>query len=222
MRKGKIVDLSRLCTPEKEPFKLNIKTFYVDEYIKGMERKKGDWYIVQDATMCSHIGTHIESPYHHVKGGKDISEISLNQVIGEAIVLDFTHKKAREPITLDEVKKYARSIKTGDIVLFHFGWSKYYNTEMHQRGPYLLPEVGEWLVERKVACVGSDSFDLDTPAETGEPIHRFLLGNNIPMIEELCNMENLTRNRVFFMALPLRIKQMDSSPIRAIAIEDLG
>ena len=66
-QKRRVVDLSRLCIPNGEIFKLDIKTFFVDEYVSGIERKTGDWYIVQDVTICSHIGTHIESLYHHVK-----------------------------------------------------------------------------------------------------------------------------------------------------------
>lgn len=222
MKKKKIVDLSRLCIPNQEVFRLEIKTFFVDEYISGIQRKKGDWYIVQDVTTCSHIGTHIESPYHHLKEGKDVSEISLDQVMGEAVILDFTYKKSDEPITLDEIKKVGSSIKTGDIVLLHLGWSKYYNTKMHQCGPYLSVEAGEWLVKKKVKCVGSDSFDIDHAAGADQPIHRLFFQNNIPMIEELCNMESLIHKRVFFVALPLKIKGMDASPIRAVAIEDIG
>lgn len=68
---------------------------------------------------------------------------------------------------------------------------------MHQRGPYLSIEAGEWLVKKKVKCVGSDSFDMDRTAGTDQPTHRLFFENNIPMIEGLCNIDALTRKRVF-------------------------
>jgi len=174
---------------------------------------------------CNHLQSHRHSYRISLsprKEGKDVSEIPLDRVVGEAVILDFTHKKANEPITLDDIKKVGKSVRMGDIILLNFGWSKCYGTEMHQRGPYVSIEAGEWLVKKKVKCVSSDSFDIDRAAGADQPIHRLFFENNIPMIEELCNIDALTRKRVFFMALPLRIKGMDASPISAVAIEDLN
>lgn len=221
MKKRHIVDLSRRLIPGKERFRLDIKTFFVEEYIPGyIEREEDDWYIMQDVTLCSHVGTHIESPYHHVKEGKDSSEIPLDSVIGEAVVLDFTHKKADEPVTLEEIKKAGRMIKEGDIVLIKVGWSKYYNTEMYKHRPYLTIEAAKWLMEKKIKCIGSDSSGIENIPDIGQPMHRLIFENNVPIIEDMENLEALTQNRVFLIALPWKVKGLDASPTRVIAIEE--
>lgn len=70
----RVIDLSRTLTPGKEAFKLELNAFFVDEYMDYVKRKENDWYIVEELLACSHVGTHIEMPLHHVKEGKDCAE----------------------------------------------------------------------------------------------------------------------------------------------------
>jgi kynurenine formamidase len=56
-------------------------------------------------------------------------------------------------------------------------------------------------------------------ANIGEPKHIRLFKKDIPFIHSIVNLTNITAKRVFFIALPLLIKGLDSSPVRAVAIE---
>jgi len=51
--------------------------------------------------------------------------------------------------------------------------------------------------------------------------HEIFLGNNIPVIENLRNLEKLKDERVLYIGLPIKIIGLDSSWIRAIALEEL-
>ncbi len=42
------------------------------------------------------------------------------------------------------------------------------------------------------------------------------------MFEYLCNMMALTRERVHFVGLPLKVPHCDGAPVRAVAFEDGG
>ena len=61
---------------------------------------------------------------------------------------------------------------------------------------------------------------------TGAPndLHEAFLGHEppIPIIEELRNLEQVTKERVFLTGLPLRVAEMDSSWIRAVAFDPVG
>ena len=218
----RIIDLSRELIPDKERFKLSIKTFFADEYIpEGIEREKDDWYIMQEITACSHIGTHIESPFHHIKEGKDCSGIPLEKVVGKAVILDFSYKKPEEPIELEEVEKKEKLIKKGDIILLKEGWSKYYNTDMYKRRPYLTFEATKYLVGKGIKCIGVDSSGIENNEDIGQPVHRLFFEHEIPIIEDLQNLESIKNERVFLIALPWRVKELDSSPARVIAFEKL-
>jgi kynurenine formamidase len=51
--------------------------------------------------------------------------------------------------------------------------------------------------------------------------HDNLLKNEIPLIEGLVNMEQVKKERLFYIGLPLKIAGLDSSWIRAIVLEPL-
>ena len=68
--------------------------------------------------MSSHCGTHIEFPYHHNRHGMDAGSFPLERLIGDCLLLDFTHKRAGdadtgEAMTLEEIRAYEGEIKPG-------------------------------------------------------------------------------------------------------------
>ena len=51
--------------------------------------EKGDLYNLTAFGMCAHNGTHIDAPFHFIKGGKTIDSISLETFIGMAYVAEY-------------------------------------------------------------------------------------------------------------------------------------
>lgn len=116
---ARIVDLTRALHPGKERFTLELSTYQVDELQPEFKCPDNEWYILQEWKIRSHIGTHIESPFHHVKEGYDVAAIPLNRVFGEAVVLDFRGKGRGEEIDIHEVVDLDQRVRKGDIVLIH-------------------------------------------------------------------------------------------------------
>jgi kynurenine formamidase len=56
-------------------------------------------------------------------------------------------------------------------------------------------------------------------AERHLEVHKALLSAGIVLIETLANFEALTQDRVYLVALPLRLAGADGAPARVIAIE---
>ena len=207
----------------KPRFKLEIDSFFVDEYLPGLHRAEGDWYIIQELTACSHVGTHIEAPLHHIRDGKDVADLPFGSLLGEAAVLDFSHKEPEQPIGLQDMLTQETRVLPGDIVLLETGWSKFYSDlETYLRRPYLTLEAAEWLLAQDIRCIGIDASGIENNADIGQPIHKLFLGNGIPIIEDLDNLGALTSNRVFLIALAWKVHGLDASPVRAIAIEPPG
>ena len=63
----KLLDLSHKMTPGKEEYLLELKTYSIEELLPQYNRRPEDWYILQEVHFITHVGTHIESPYHHRK-----------------------------------------------------------------------------------------------------------------------------------------------------------
>ena len=94
MNIGHIIELSHKMRPVKENFKLELKNYPVEEIMPQVKRRKGHWYILSEVVFSSHVGTHIEFPFHHLKEGQDASRFPLERLIGDAIVLDFSSKNS--------------------------------------------------------------------------------------------------------------------------------
>jgi arylformamidase len=216
-----IVDLSHPLTSGKQRFRLDVSSYPVDEYIPGYLVAEGEWYIMQEVNLCTHVGTHVEAPFHAIKNGIKAGELDYRSLIGPASVVDFTDKKHNDPITMDELKNRGAGIRSGDIVLIKTGISKYYGTTDYKR-PYIETEAVDWLVQQGIKCLGIDCSGIENKQVNSKQInHRKIFMKNIPLIEDLNNLDKLKSERVFFIASTLPIKGLDASPIRPLAIEPL-
>jgi len=165
----------------------------------------------------THIGTHIEVPYHlninGKEGGKSVSEFPIENWIGEAIILNFSDKKPingkGQPITVEDLK----GVKEGDIVIL---WSTYKGEER----PYITVDAQEFLIKKKIKQLAYDD-RIGIELEGGIEAHNRLLKNDIAFIEGLVNLDQIKKERVFYIGLPLRWQKLDACPIRAIVLEPL-
>ena len=196
--------------------------------------------------MSAHCGTHIDSPEHFLDNGTHIGEIPIDRCFGEAAVVDLTDKEELEPITAEDMEKRGKHVKEGDIVLLKTGWTERNaggNTERMEglpanwdywKGPYPTRSMAEWMVKKRVKAVGYDGPNECTQHVTVEyqrtrkgskgkveddHVHRILLGHGILQIEYLCNLTAITKDRVKFFAVPLKLK-VEGSPVRAFAIQE--
>ena len=216
----RIVDLSHALLPGKEEYRLEVKNKFVDEFLPGYHRSKGDWYIMSEVIMWSHVGTHLEAPFHYLREGKDVSEIPLYRLMGEAVVLDFSYKKTNEPIRGEELEEMGKDVKEKDIVIIKTGRDRFYRTPKAHDRPYLSLEAVKWLVEKRIACLATDASGFEIRGVNDQLNHRLLFQSDIPVVEHLTNLDKLTKKRFFFIALPWKVKGLDSSPVRVIGIEE--
>lgn len=76
-------------------------------------------------------------------------------------------------------------------------------------------ELARQLIRKKVKMVGVDLMGPDEPPFT---VHKMLFKENILIVENLVNLEKLIGKRCTFFVLPLKIRNADAAPCRAIAI----
>jgi arylformamidase len=177
----------------------------------------------------SHIGTHIEGPYHCLEDGKKLDELPVEKFVGEAAVVDLTRNiTGNRKITKRDLLASGTHIREGDIVLLKTGYDKQFKNEQLQseeymsNSPYLSDEAVDWLIEKRIKNMGIDFWSIEKypiDPKIGEPKHIRLFKEDIPFIHSLVNLIDIKSPRVFFIALPLLISGLDSSPVRAIAIE---
>ena len=117
----------------------------------------------------------------------------------------------------------AEQLELGDGLLICTGWSEYYGQERYRDElPRISEELAHWCVEKRVRILGVEPpsvADINNSQEL-TAIHRILFEGGVIVVEGLANLAALTKPKVTFIALPLKITGGDGSPARAIAIED--
>jgi len=68
--------------------------------------------------------------------------------------------------------------------------------------------------------VGIDSFNIDDTAGGERPIHSILLRKGIPIVEHLCGLNELPDAGFKFFAVPVKVREFGSFPVRAFALLD--
>jgi len=229
LKSGRIIELSHRMVPGKEEFPLEIETFNADEVMAKtsrasthtIERRSDIWYIIQEVKMSSHVGTHVEFPYHHVKNGKNAADYPLDRLIGEAVLLDFSHKKKDEEITKQEILDCGVEVRKGDIALIRTDMHKLWKTPQAHDRPVLSLEATSYLVkEIGIHCIGTDATGLEVRGRDDQPVHVMLFEHDVAMVESLTNLDQIKSSRFEIIILPLPIEGMDSCPVRALAIEE--
>jgi arylformamidase len=228
MKIGHVVDLSHTVLPGKEEYRLEIDTRLTDDWDQFSQYplEEGDWYIISEVTLNTHVGTHIEFPYHHFKDGLDAATFPLEGLIGEAVVLDISAWGNNDRITLEDLKRVAANrIRAGDIVYFHTGLDRYYRTDRQHHRPWFTTDAIEWLAqEARIKVMGVDTSGIevrnpDGSACGGQPNHKVLLGAGIPLVEYMSNLASLVNKRFLTCILPIKIAGAEAFPVRVIALE---
>src|SRR3712207_5011569 len=98
----RIVDLTLPLTPGEGDRPLTIERGRTEE-LTVHAPVDHPWYIMHRVATISHIGTHIEAPYHCVEDGRDLGSIPLEQLVGEAVVLDLSALPPDSLVGADEM-----------------------------------------------------------------------------------------------------------------------
>jgi len=197
----------------------------VEITILGRHRLEGR--ATRKLVLGTHTGTHVDAPLHFIKDGQSIDEVPLGTIVGEAAVIDLTDKGAPlTAITARDLEARGGAVQKGDIVILRTDWWKRWETRaFYFEHPYLMEDACRWLLEHQARAVAMDIPDMENPTEelppgTPGPLHVLLMNEGVVLIENLTNLDRLTGERVFFIALPLKIRGSDASPARVIAIEE--
>ncbi len=236
--KGKIIDLTYDFSDETI-YWVTAKEFELEVVTKG-QTEKGFYYSANNLTAAEHGGTHIDAPVHFVENRQSVDQIPLEKLIGNAIKIDISAKIENNPdyqISIEDITNWEEKQKTqipnGSIVLLETGFGKFYPDKIKylgtdQRGseaiqelhfPGLSPEAATWLViNRKIKAIGLDTPSIDYGQSVNFNSHIILLTENIPVFENLANLDKLPVTGFDIIALPMKIKEGSGAPLRIIAI----
>lgn len=180
-----------------------------------------DFLTFSELTLVSHMGTHVDAPRHMFGKGKTLEELPLSAFFGEGVVIPVP-KGRREAITAEDISPHAGLVREGDILFLNSGWWKKFGSDEYHDHPYIHISAARWMVERRIKMMGVDMVTVDLPVQLRDkqfnyPIHRLILGKEMPIVECLGNLDAVSGKRLFIHAFPIKIKEADGAPARVLA-----
>ncbi len=165
--------------------------------------------------MVANTGTYVDSPFHRYADGLDLSQLPLERLANLDTVL------VRVPAGQRQIgPDYFEGLEVaGKAVLVATGWDQHWRTDQYFEGhPFLTAGAAHYLREAGAAMVGIDSLNIDDTADLARPVHSTLLGAGIPIVEHLCGLDALPENGARFFAVPVKVKNFGTFPVRAFAL----
>lgn len=175
-----------------------------------------DGYNEKVLRLATHVGTHIDSPSHMIYKGKTIDEYNVEDFIGLATIINVENVK---DIKIQDLLPYEKTIINCDFVILKTGWEKYWGSKDYfYNFPSLTEEAAKWLCEFNIRGVGIDAISIDKFDSIEFEIHNIVLSRGKLIIENLNNLKSIKSREFTLVATPLKIKEGDASPVRAIAL----
>jgi arylformamidase len=166
----------------------------------------------------THSGTHIDLPYHFLKFGMKMGDISLDRLIGKALVFEYFGDRNIGPEHLNKItipsgctKLLFKTINSVKYLMEQNGFSEDYVA--------LSIEGAEWVVNNGIDLVGIDYLSIQSFYDKDNQVHKTLLQNNVVILEGL-NLKDVRNDLYELFVLPLNIPKAEGAPVRAILIKE--
>jgi arylformamidase len=175
----------------------------------------GTEFAIDRLTLVGNTGTYLDAPYHRFPDGADLSSITLARTVDlPALVVRVAGARQRG---IDVGALAALDVR-GTAVLLHTGDDARFGTPAYAEQQYFLSRAGAaWLADHGAALVGIDAINIDDIADGERPAHTLLLRAGIPIVEHLTGLGQLPPAGALFTAVPLRIEEFGTIPVRAFA-----
>ncbi|MRR53105.1 MAG: cyclase family protein [Deltaproteobacteria bacterium] len=179
--------------------------------VRARSLETGDAVTVTKLECDVHVGTHIDSPSHHIRNGATVEHTNLDVLIGPAIVV---HLPESGHITASSLKHQAIPpdarrllLRTGNSEL----WKK---NQFSQNFQALTPDAAEWLIEHGIKLVGIDYLSIEQFGNQPE-VHLLMLRSGVVLLEGL-DLSAVSAGSYELICLPIKLAGAEAAPARAV------
>lgn len=170
----------------------------------------------------THCGTHMDAPTHFLSKDeyRTIDEITVDEMITEGVICDFTDKEPGSSVSRAELAAEAEQydLSAGDYLILDCGMTPTDST--HYLRNFVYPEKGaaEYMVEKDIACFAIDALSADKPGAALEDhhVHYTLLPEEILIIEGVGNLATVGAGRHDVVCTPIPYENRDGSQVRLL------
>jgi kynurenine formamidase len=193
-----------------------------------------DGCFVRSLQLPEHFGTHLDAPLHFDPKGKGLDEISVQNLVLEAVVVDVRAAVSADSdyrLSVQDLEKWEEAhgpFPHGCAVLTLTGWGsrwpsqeRYMNQDaqgvMHFPGFSL--EAAHYLLDRAhPKAIGIDTTSIDYGASQKYEVHELTMHAGLYHLESLANLEQLPARGAVLIALPMKLRGGSGGPTRVVAL----
>jgi arylformamidase len=169
--------------------------------------------------LSTHTGTHIDCGKHLIQQGFDTGNTPADRFYGKGLIINCQTLMPGDVISKLYLQSFENSLKQAEFILFHTGWSRFWGSPEYFSGfPVPEPEAARYLTSFSLKGAGIDAVSFDPLKSQDLPVHNILLSRGIVLIENLTNIQELADKAFIFCCFPLKIKEGDGSPVRAVGL----
>ena len=171
---------------------------------------------VSKLTMSAHAGTHLDTPLHFIPNAKKLEDYNPEDFILPAQVVHIEDRESIKPSHLRGL-----DIGPGDAILFKTDncvSGKLTSGIFSEDFVYLSSEAADVCLEKKLGLVGIDYVTIGKFGEELVDVHQKLLGDGILILEGI-NLKDVQPGSYTLICLPLKIKDSEGSPVRAVLVQ---
>lgn len=168
---------------------------------------------VSQFQLSSHCGTHVDAPFHYDPDGARIAQLDLDAFVGPARVIDLRGRGKQ--ITPEMIEPFLEGMPTRVLLRtwesFPYGrWQP----------DYAVPNVDavKLLAQRGVQLLGTDAPSIDPHDSKTLDAHLAVRDAGMLILEGLV-LDDIEAGDYELTALPLKLSNLDGSPVRAVLRE---
>jgi arylformamidase len=179
---------------------------------EAMSFESGDHLRLSAIRTTVHVGAHADAPSHYHEKGVTMESRDLRLYMGPAQVISVLGLKPSARILKEHVKvkiSAKRVLFRTDSFNNPDEWKNDFNS--------LSPELIHFLADEGVRLVGIDTPSVDPADSKLLESHQALYARDFAVLEGIV-LSNVKDGLYDLIALPLKIKGSDASPVRAILI----
>ncbi len=169
--------------------------------------------------ILSHVGTHLDCPAHIYPDGLSVTSMPIDQFYGSGIVIDCSELGSHTLIDTCFINRFNKGIANKDFILFYTAWDRKWGSPAYfEAYPSFTEEAIKYLARMQIKGIGIDAVSIDPIGARQLNNHRIFLQGQKSVIENLHDIDKLIGKEFELMCFPLKLKEGDGSPIRAVAV----
>lgn len=178
------------------------------EYTLSVTKEQSGSVNIGEIKSSTHMGTHIDAPFHYDDNGLKVEEMPLDVHLTVAQVVDV---QGLPEIKEEDLPEPAEGVKA--ILLKSCSWQD--RKQFPETWPVFSTAIAEWMKAKGIRLLGVDVPSVDPENSKELPMHHSMNKHERYILEGII-LDHIEPGVYQLSALPLKITGGDGSPVRAV------